>query len=83
MVENRQLNKKKGKIPIESATHSNNIIYQNLNHDETLKHLKIRLNVSATLHVASSIWILSVMEKPLKNSCKHIHNIQFNFHGLR
>ena len=83
MVENRQLNKKKGKIPIEYATHSINIIYQNLNHDETLKHLKISLNVCATLPVSSSIWMLSVMEKPLKFNCNHIHNIQLKFHCPR
>ena len=42
-----------GRIPNEFATHSINIIYQNLNHNETLNDLKLSLNARKTTKVES------------------------------
>ena len=57
MVENGRLGCNKQRIPRDSTTHSINIIYQHLNHDETLKHLKISLNI-IQCHITCSFFHL-------------------------
>ena len=66
------IRKQQRKKPNLVVTHSINIIYQNINHDKTLKHLKLSLIISAMLHVVASIWLLGAQsdvdyEKSIEN----------------
>ena len=47
------IKKQQRKNPNRVATHSINIVYQNIKHDEALKHLKLSLNISAMLHIVA------------------------------